>query len=197
MMPQRAQVRSIDAIEAFRSHLIVYLSQARPALEEAAADVMRTRSWLENEQRAYWENQIRRRSKELEQIEQALFSARLGGLRKESSADQLAFHRAKRALEEAEGKLRTVKKWAREFDNRVQPLLKQTEKLHTVLSHDMVNAVGYLAQTLNTLAAYAEIQPAPTQTPVQPSVAEGDGAGAASGMPAPPAPSLNPERSKS
>ncbi len=167
-MPQKAQVRSIEAIEAFRSHLIVYLSQARPALEEAAAEVMRTRSWLENDQRTYWENQIRRRTKELEQIQQALFSARLGSLRKESAADQLAFHRAKRALEEAEAKLRVVKKWAREFDNRVQPLLKQTEKLHTVLSHDMVNAVGYLAQTVDTLDAYADIQPAPREAPTQP-----------------------------
>lgn len=173
-MPQKAQVRSIDAIEAFRSHLIVYLSQARPALEEAAADVMRTRSWLENDQRTYWENQIRRRTKELEQVQQALFSARLGSLRKESSADQLAFHRAKRALEEAENKLRIVKKWTREFDNRVQPLLKQTEKLHTVLSHDMVNAVGYLTQTINTLAAYAETKPAPMELSSQPAGGSGE-----------------------
>ena len=68
-MPQKAQVRSIEAIEAFRSHLIVYLSQARPALEEAAAEVTRTRSWLENDQRTHWENQIRRRTKELEQVQ--------------------------------------------------------------------------------------------------------------------------------
>ncbi len=190
-MPQKAQVRSIDAIEAFRSHLIVYLSQARPALEEAAADVMRTRSWLENDQRSYWENQIRRRKKELEQIQQALFSGRISTLQKESSADQLAFHRAKRALEEAEDKLRIVKKWAREFDNRVQPLLKQTEKLHTVLSHDMVNAVGYLTQTVNTLASYAEIKPAPVESPGQ-----GAGAGTVDQVPEaanPPGGSANPE----
>ncbi len=162
-MSQKAQVRSIDAIEAFRSHLIVYLSQARPALEEAAAEVMRTRSWLENDQRTYWENQIRRRTKELEQAQQALFSARIGTLRHETAADQLAFHRAKRALEEAEAKARTVRKWAREFDNRVQPLLKQTEKLHTVFSQDMVNAVAYLTQAINTLATYAETQPVLTE----------------------------------
>ncbi len=176
-MPQRAQVRSTDAIEAFRSQLIVYLSQARPALEEAAAEVLRTRSWIENDQRTYWENQVRRRAKALEQVEATLFSARLGPLHKESAADQLLFHRAKRALEEAEGKLRLVKKWAREFDNRVQPLLKQTEKLHTVLSHDMVSAVAYLAQTIHTLATYAETQPAPAQTVAAPAVSEASPAG--------------------
>jgi hypothetical protein len=164
-MPQKAQVRSIDAIEAFRSNLIVYLSQARPALEEVSAEVMRTKVWLETDQRSHWENQIRRRAKQLEQAQQALFSARLGTLRKESAADQLAYHRAKRSLEEAEAKLRTLKKWDREFDTRVQPLLKQTEKLHTLLSHDMVNALAYLTQVISTLAAYAELKPALSEPP--------------------------------
>ena len=55
--------------------------------------------------------------------------------------------------------------WNREFDSRVQPLAKQLEKLHTVLSHDMVQAAAYLNEASNTLAAYAEIGPAPTSPP--------------------------------
>jgi len=166
-MPQQAKVRSIDALEAFRANLIVYISQARPALEEVSAEVMRVRSWLEHEQRAHWEKEIRRRSKQLEEAQQALFRSKLGTLQKESAADQMAFHRAKRALEEAEGKFRLLKKWIREFDNRVQPLLKQTEKLHTVFSNDLTKAVALLTQTIGTLAAYAEVGAAPTsQAPV-------------------------------
>jgi len=192
-MPQKAQVRSIEAVEAFRSHLIVYLSQARPALEEAAAEVTRMRSWIENDRRTYWENQIRRRRKELEQIQQALLSGRMGMLRKESGADQLAFHRAKRAVEEAEDKLRMVKRWAREFDNRIQPLLKQTEKLHTVLSHDMVNAVGYLTQTINTLAAYAETGLAAASTPIAPGNVADQPASSAAPAPLPETPASEPK----
>src|SRR5215469_10032468 len=156
-MPQKANVTSLEALETFRSNLIVYLSQARPALDEVSADVMRTRSWLEGEQRLHWENQMRRRTKELEQAQQALFSSRLGMLRKETAAEQMAVHRAKAAVTQADEKLRTVKKWDREFEARVQPLVKQTEKLHTVLSNDMVQAVAYLTQAITTLAAYAEI----------------------------------------
>ena len=158
-MAERAQVSSIDALEAFRSHLIVYVSKARPALEEVSADVLRTRSWLETEKRTYWENQVRRRRKELEAAQEALFSARLSNLRKESAAEQMAFHRARHALDEAEEKLRAIKKWTREFEGRVQPLLKQTEKLHTLLSNDMSQAVAFLTEALNILAAYAEIKP--------------------------------------
>lgn len=157
-MPQRANVRSVEAIDEFRSRLVVYLSQAKPAVEEVTADVLRTRLWIENEQRTHWEHQLWRRRKLLEEAQQALFSARLGSLRKESAVEQMAFHRAKRALEEAESKLRVLKKWAREFDSVVQPLLKQVEKLHTVLSNDMPQAVAYLSQTTRTLAAYVHVQ---------------------------------------
>ena len=158
-MPQKAHVTSLDALEAFRSNLVVYVSQARPALDEASAEVLLTRLWLENEQRLHWENQIRRRTKELEQAQQALFSARLGALSKETALDQLVVHRAKQSLAEADQKLRMVKKWDREFDGRVQPLVKQIEKLHTVLSNDMVKAIAYLTQAINTLAAYNERSP--------------------------------------
>lgn len=155
-MSQQAHVTSLEAIELFRSTLIVYLSQARPALDEVSAEVLRTRMWLETEQTKHWENQMRKRLKELEQAQQALFSARLGALRKETAAEQFAVHRAKAAVAEADLKLRVVKKWSREFEGRVQPLVKQVEKLHMVLSNDMVKAVTYLAQAINILAAYAE-----------------------------------------
>jgi len=157
-MPEQARVTSLEALQTFRSNLIVYLGQARPLLEEVSASVLRTHLWLENEQRTHWENQIRRRTKELQQTQQALFSVKLGSLSHEMSAEQLAVHKAKRILEESESKLKTVKKWDREYDGRSQPLVKQMEKLHTVLSVDMVQAVAYLTQAINTLAAYAEVK---------------------------------------
>ena len=155
-MPQKAHVTSLEAIELFRSNLIVYLSQARPALEEVSTEVLRTRSWLETEQYLHWESQLRRRLKELEQAQQALLSSRLGVLRKETAAEQFAVHRAKEAVVEADLKLRILKKWNRDFEGRVQPMVKQMEKLHMVLSNDMVKAVAYLNQAIKTLAAYAE-----------------------------------------
>jgi len=152
-------------LEAFRSSLIVYVSQARPALEEVTADVVRTRGWLENDQRTHWGNQVRRRQKVLEEAQQALFSARIGNLRTESSMEQLLVQRAKRSLEEATEKLRIVKRWVREFDGQTQPLVKQMERLHSVLTNDMAQAIAYLAQAINTLAAYAEAQASPLESP--------------------------------
>jgi predicted ATPase len=158
-MPERAHVTSVEAIESFRSSLIIYLSKARPTLEEVSADVQRMRGWMEGEQRTYWENELRRRSQAVQEAQQALFSAKMSRLSNASASEQLAVQRTKRAFDEAEGKLRVLKQWNRVFDNRVDPLVKQMEKLHTVLAHDMVQAVAFLTQAIKTLDAYAEVAP--------------------------------------
>jgi hypothetical protein len=158
-MPERAHVTSVDALEAFRSNLIIYLTKARPTLEEVSADVQRLRGWLEGEQRTLWENELRRRSRALQEAQQALFSSKLSSFRETSAAEQMAVQRAKRARDEAEEKLRVIKQWNRVFDNRVDPLVKQMEKLHTVLAHDMVQAIAVLTQTITKLDAYAAVAP--------------------------------------
>ena len=158
-MAQGARVTSVEALEAFRSTLIVYLSKARPTIEEVSADVLRMKLWLENDQRMFWEGQVKRRLKALEQAQAELFSARISNLREETSAEQVAYHRARRALDEAQDKLRVVKRWSREFDSRAQPLVKQMEKLHTFLANDLVKAVNYLAEAAQTLHAYAGMSP--------------------------------------
>ncbi len=183
-MAEKARVTSFDALEAFRANLVIYISQARPALEEISSDVVRTRVWLETEQRLYWDNQVKRRTKKLEEARQALFSATLGHLNMHHSAEQMAVQKAKRSLDEADDKLRVIRKWVREYDALTQPMVKQMEKLHTVLSLDLVNALAYLSLALNTLAAYAQIKAPAAAEASQPGgqkPAEGaaDGAGGA------------------
>jgi hypothetical protein len=194
-MAERAQVRSVDALESFRSHLILYVSKARPALDEVSADVARTRMWLEDEQRTHWENEVKRRRRAMEEAEAALFSARLSTFREETSAEQMAVHRSKRAFDEAESKLMVLKKWNREYDNRVEPLLKQMEKLQTVLARDMVLAIAYLAQAINTLHAYAKVGPPTGATgpasPPGPGIA-GESGGSETGAGEPGAPGRGP-----
>jgi hypothetical protein len=113
----------------------------------------------------HWENELRRRARALEEAQQALFSAKLSNLREASALEQMAVQRTKRALDDAEAKLRTLKQWNRVFDSRVWPLVKQMEKLHTVLTNDMVKAVAFLTQAISTLDEYAEVAPPPAAGP--------------------------------
>ena len=159
MAEQQAKVRSVDAIEAFRSHLIVFLTKAKPTLEEAVGELSRTRMWVENEQKSFWQREMKLRKQKLEQAQSELFSARLSRIEKPSAAQQMAVHRAQAAIQEAENKLRILKKWERELESRTEPMVKLIEQLHGYLTTDMGKAVSFLGEIIKTLQAYAETGP--------------------------------------
>jgi hypothetical protein len=155
-MAGQAQITSVEAIELFRAALIVFTSQARPALEEISGEGLHTRLWLENDQRRFWENERRVRGKKLEQAQQELFNARLSQFQESTSLQIMAVHRAQRAVREAEEKLAVLKKWGRELENRAAPLLKEVDQLHSFLTAEMPRAIAYLGQVVKTLDAYAD-----------------------------------------
>lgn len=156
-MPERAHVTSLEALDAFRARLIIYREKAGRVLDEVAEEVLRTRVWLQSDRITFWEGQIRRKQKELEMRQQELFSAQISGMRDASFVQQQAVHKARRALQESEEKLRLVKLWNRQYDQRVEPLGKQVEKLRHNLTHDLAQGVAYLDQAIRTLAEYSEI----------------------------------------
>ena len=159
-MPDKAQVTSIEAIGAFRSALINYLAKAKPILEDACDEVFRTREWLEHDRRVHWENQFKKRSRALEEARQALLGAKMSKLRDARTAEQMAVEKAKRAVAEAEEKLRRIRRWTAEFGHHVEVLLKELEQLRVVLSNDMGKAVAHLAQIVKILDSYAGLKPA-------------------------------------
>jgi len=166
-MSERAKVGSLEAIEAFRASLVVYIAQARAALEEVSSDAIRVRLWIENDQRRFWEAEARRRQRQMEEAQQALFSARLSRFSTGVSLEQLAMQRARRAVEAADQKLHTLKRWDRDFDGVVQPLVKQMEKLHTMLSNDLIKGVAELDRMIETLSEYSRSGAAPQAAPAQ------------------------------
>lgn len=165
-MADRAKITSVDAIQAFRTELLVFLGKARPILDEATSDVTRMRAWLESDRRTYWDSRLRRRRRKLEEAEAALFSSKMSSFQETSAAAQAAVHRARREVGEAEEKLRTIRRWERDYENRTQPLLKQQEKLSSVLGQDVPNASALLAEIVDTLQKYAGIVAPPADTAV-------------------------------
>jgi hypothetical protein len=176
-MSTRAKVGSLEAIEAFRSTLVVYVAQARSALEEISGDVLRTRVWLENDQRRHWEGEMRRRRVALEEAQQELFSARLSTFSTALTLQQMAVQRARRALEESDSKLRVVKRWDRDFEGTVQPLVKQMEKLHTMLANDLIKALAELNNIIKSITSYVQTAPPGFAAETAPASGGSDGPG--------------------
>jgi hypothetical protein len=158
-MPEQANVSSVDALEGFRANLILYLNKARPTLEEISNEVLRTKQWLQGDQRNLWEQKIKAHHRVLERVQSELLSARMSKLQDATAAQEMEVHRTQRAIREADDKLRMLKKWDRELDNRSQPLLKLVEQLHGFLTTEMVHAQALLGEMIKSLQAYAEAGP--------------------------------------
>ena len=173
-MATHARVTSVDALEVFRASLIVFLNKAHSALDQAGDEIRRTRSWIQHDQRTHWDNEARRRALALAQAEQELLSARMTKALDNLAAQQLAVHKAKRALEEAEEKVRKVKLWIRDFDGTVEPMAKGLNSLRGYLDHELPQGIAYLVEIEKIMDSYTE---APT-TAAAPAHAAG-GAGPA------------------
>jgi hypothetical protein len=156
-MAGQAKVTSVEAIAAFRNQLIVYLSKARPALEEVSAEVTRTRIWIENDQRRFWQNEVKVRRKKLERVQAELFGASMSKFQQPSAAQQMAVRKAREAVEEAEQKMAMLKKWDRDLENHTDPFMRQINQLQHSLVSDMPRAIAFLDQAIRTLEAYAGI----------------------------------------
>ena len=76
-MDQQARITDTDALENLRSALIVFQARAKRSVDEVIDEVRRTKRWLEQEKRDYWEAQIRVRTRKLDQAEAELFNAKL------------------------------------------------------------------------------------------------------------------------
>jgi len=163
-MAEQAQVTSVDAIDAFRSALVVFVTRARAALEEVSGETQRVKVWLESDQRRNLEIEMRQRAKKLEQAQQELFSARISAFQESTSLQQMALQRAQRSLREMEEKMARLKKWDREIESRSDPLVKQIEQLHNFLSVEMPKAIALLVHTVRTLDAYTDRFPVAGQS---------------------------------
>ncbi len=172
-MATHAKVTSIDALEAFRASLIVFLNKTHSALDQSSDEIRRTRSWIQHDQRTHWENETRRRARALAQAEQELMSARMTKALDNLAVQQAAVHKAQRALDEAQEKMRKVKLWMRDFDGTVEPMAKGLNSLRGYLDHDLPQGIAYLSEIQKIMESYTEVQkpveraPAPTATPVE------------------------------
>jgi hypothetical protein len=154
-MASQAQVTSVEAIDRFRSQLIIFCEKAKMALDDVLDEAGRTRRWLENDQRLAWHARARKYSKELETAQQQEFSARISQLATNATAQKMAVARARRGLREAEEKIVLLRRWLQRYDGEIAGSRVQVEKLRAFVAVDLRDGVALLSRTLEALEAYA------------------------------------------
>ena len=156
-MADKAKITSIHALEKFRSALIKYVEKGKASVDEVTSEVQRTKFWLQYDQTSYWRGEHKRRGLFWQEKQQELFSAEISQFSDSSTVQRWAFEEAKRSVDEAEQKVRTVKEWGRRYESIVLPVSKKVDKLSNILDTDMANAIRYLNEVIKALSAYAEV----------------------------------------
>ena len=78
-MSDQASVLSIDALKDFRAALIEFGEEAKLSLGEAQSDVQRTIWWIQHDQPANWQRELKKRSNKLNELKTDLSRAQLQG----------------------------------------------------------------------------------------------------------------------
>ena len=139
----------MDAIAAFRAALIVFLSKARPLLEETSGEIIRVRQWLENDQRRASENQFRLCWRKFEEARTELFNSDAFQI----AGSQFALHiwpcnEPNRAIRECRKQAGMVlKNGAASLDDKTDPLAEANRAIRNILwPPDMPSAIAYRDQ---------------------------------------------------
>lgn len=155
-MADQARISNLDALEAFRTALIIFIGKTRQALDSMQDAVKKARGWVQTEQPSYWASQIRLRQKRLDQAQQELMSARMSEFIDSPVVQQMAVRKARYALEEAQAKMECTKAWGRDYDRIVDPLARKLDSLRDFLDNDLAHATAHLVEIQKILSAYSE-----------------------------------------
>lgn len=175
-MGERAAIESLEALTGFRADLCKSAESIAVALAESEAEIQRTLSWLQQDQRNYWKRQLSKRAELHARAKSVLKRKQLmktpmGG-RYSTIEDEKAVALAERRLEEAKQKQENVKRWTRLLDEESFSYKAVAQGLGQIVDVDVPNALASVANMIVALEAYAA-PAAPTQ---QRSVAPLDGA---------------------
>ncbi len=170
-MSQKAHVTSIETLDQIRVALLIFMEKAMLVLDEVSEEVKRTRIWLQSEQGPLIDRTRKRRLKELEMLQQELYTARMSSMHRTKTGYQQRVNKKRKEIRDLEDTMRRLKGWIRNFDSRVEPVAKKVDKLRSIIDHDLARGVNFLAQSVKNLEAYAEVK-APRQSPPVPDTEE-------------------------
>lgn len=190
-MADTANVQSIEAIREIRDALVIFMEDARNALNDTDFDLRRTTDWLTHEQRLYWAAEVRRRSQEIADARSALQRKELGkkpGSHPDTSVEDKALRIAKMRLAEAEEKVEVVRSWIPEMQRAGHEYRSQSLPLGDMLTGDLENALAKLSRMIESLEDYLRLQ-APSTPQATPTGFSSSGSAAGSPAVAKTAPS--------
>lgn len=158
-MEGTARISSVEALSEFRVALIKFKSEAAAALLGTESELQRTIMWLRHDQSAYWQRQIRHRQELLTRAKSDMFRKQVAqDAEIRVSVDQKkAVEKAKRDLEHAEEKVRTVRRWIALLDKEHVLYRGECQGLSGMLEADIPAILKRLDGMIGSIEAYMTV----------------------------------------
>jgi hypothetical protein len=166
-MSQSARVTSIDALQDWKNALAVFQDHAKEAVVTLELEVRRMFDWLDD-QRKFWQAEIRRREDEVVQAKSELWRRKNMPIIEHPDCveQEKALKRAQRRLEEAQEKLEKTRHWGPALKRAVDEYESHGRRLAAILETDVPRSLGVLEQRIGALEAYVALT-APAESRVQ------------------------------
>lgn len=161
-MARSAKLISIDAVRDMAVALINFGDEAIQALDELDINVRRSLDWIEQDRKQFWSHEIRRgwdRFGEAKaEYEKAKTYRKIGDDNPSCRQERMVMEQAKRRVQIAEEKERTLPRWEHSIKHGVQELHGMQMQLVNWLRNDLPQAINTLEQMAASLQRYAAVQ---------------------------------------
>lgn len=155
----QARISSLEALRDVKFALQRFIEDAASALTEVDGDGQRTEQWLRFEQVAYWQAQLRQRHDGVEAAKAEFRRKQLTAAPDTPTAidERRRIERAKVKVDEAEEKLRHLKRWMTVMERERTLYKGQVNSLADALGRELPAAIVRLERMIAGVEAYASL----------------------------------------
>ena len=183
-MPEQVKVDDLEVFSRFRVAMLKFAQAASHSLSNADGQIARTHSWLENEQRAFWEGQLRKRMEAVTNARELLRQKKLykdaSGRTPGVTEEEKALAKCLAAAEHARERIESIRKWLPKLERAAGFYRGGVTSLSKTVGEDIPKAVSLLDRLAVSLEQYVQIEAAITDTSdsapatSEPSIARGN-----------------------
>lgn len=157
-MNPSAKVHSLDALRDLRTALVKFREEVTNALTAVDVEARHAHEWLSHDQLKHWQSELRRREDQVAECKTALHRCQLmklpSGETPSCSDEKKQLARAKARLEEAEEKIKLVKKWTLIVEQEMIEYRGPAQQLDLLVNSKLVIGIEDLDSRIRSLEAY-------------------------------------------
>ena len=168
-MGQRARVTSIDAVDDFAAALRCFQHEVARILETLQLGIHRAVQWIQQDQRQYWKQQLRKSDQKVQEaklaLERCLIFKGGGDQRAACVEEKRALQRAKRRHQLCREKLQAVRRWSQDVERAVFEYKAEVGELRAWVETDAARTLALLERIRRTLEEYVLAESSPQAAP--------------------------------